>query len=138
MTEYADKGAFQNAARGVRRFRTLTLPLVGTVRIRSINALEYAGIEAAITRAVHASKSGRADKQQKALADAYADLMIACVVDNDGTPVFTADDKPTLLSLDSSVSQSLTSACLEHCGIDGCDLEELAKNSATTASSPTG
>lgn len=103
------------------------------VRIQSLTALEYAGIEATATRAALEARGGSRSKQVRALADANAELIALCLVDGNGDRLFSIDRKAELLSLDSGTSQALASACMEHCGIDGAELETLAKNSSQVA-----
>lgn len=115
-----------------RRFASIN---VGSkpVRIRSINAGEYARVEALATKSAISARGNNTAKQVKALCDANSLLISLCVCDGEGNPVFNESDLPKLASLDSSVAQALASACMEHCGLDAAELETIAKNSAETS-----
>ncbi len=134
--QYAGLEAFHEAARGARRFKDVDVPLLGTVRARSITASEYVGIEAALTRAGLAAKNGKPKQHKQLLADAYCDLLVLVYVDEAGNPLFadTDETRQMLKKLDAAVSQTLVDAAMRHCGLDEEDLEDLAKKSARASS----
>jgi hypothetical protein len=129
---FAGKDAFQRVS-GKTRYTTIQVPQIGTVRLRSLTALDYAQIEALTVKAAMAARGNSTTRQVRALAESGAELIRLCVVDGEGNPVFGEDDRNTLLNMDSSVSQAIVSGAMEFCGIDGADLETIAKNSAKTA-----
>ena len=134
--QYAGLDAFQAAAGGKRRFTTLTLPVLGEVRLRSIDALEYAAIESALTRAGMAAQSNKAKQHKQLLMDAYCSLLILMVCDDKGNPILTeCDEHRTMLKkLDHAISSTLVSAALRHSGLDEDNLDELAKKSERASS----
>ena len=134
---FATAASILNGA-GARRFDERTI-CGQKVRLRSITALEYADIEATLTRSAMEARGGNKQRQVRALADANIALITKCVVNGEGNPVFTSEHRSQLLEMDSAFSQALASACMEHCGVDAADLEQVAKNSSAVdgASSPT-
>jgi hypothetical protein len=127
-----DLATFREAASGVRRFKEIEIPRFGWLRMRSISASEYVGIEAAITRAGLAARQNKPKTHKALLGEAYTDLLILVYVDADGNPLFP-NDEPTremLKTLDAAISQAMVDAALKHCGLDDDELEDLAKKSA--------
>lgn len=125
------------AARGTqRRMKDVTVPGLGTLRLRTITAREFARIDAARNRALLAASSGKMKEQVAALHDQFVELVKAVVAE----PQFTDEDRELLLALDSSVADALRGACYEHCELREVDVETIEKNSPPTSggSSPTG
>jgi hypothetical protein len=115
-----------------RRFKDATV-LGMKVRLRSITAGEYAQVERRLTESASKAKGTSDAKRAAALAGGYALLIKLCVCDGNGEPLFTDDQVAQLQTVDARVSQALVNDCMEHCGLSGADLEDLAKNSAETA-----
>lgn len=109
---------------GTRRWKAnVDIPLLGRVALRSITAKEFTPIQ-------DLAAQGIAGKNK-----AYVSLITHTVWDNapsesesDG-PLFSEDDRDSLLSLDTGISQALVEVTMDFCNIDQADLEELAKNS---------
>jgi hypothetical protein len=127
---FASKDKFAKYSGGSRRYREFEVAGVGKVLLRSITAGEFAKVDAARTRAALAGSGKKAKQtdQVRALNDGFIELLIASVCDADKNPLFTAMDRSLLLGLDTCVSDSLVSACIEHCGIDEANLEDAEKN----------
>lgn len=104
--------------------------------IRSFDALEWAGIEVANAKAARAKD----DDKKRLAAEATAKLLMLCLCNEGGTPLFSGnDDLEKLIRLDNAVSQSLMGEIADHCGTDSLDVVDAKKNYAETSgdSSPT-
>lgn len=99
-----------------------------TYPLRSVFADEYAKIEAKLTAATMAGRDGKTGKHEAGLATANALIIQLHVCDDEGNPLFSAEDLDALRKLPNSTTQAIVSACLKLSGIDGADLETLAKN----------
>lgn len=111
-----------------RRHRDFTWGDV-KLQLQSITAGEYAQVERRLIDAASGSKGSTEEKRARALAEAHAMLIRLAVAQ----PSLSKDDAAKLLDVDAALTQSLVSACMEHCGLSGNDLEDLAKNSVETA-----
>jgi hypothetical protein len=89
-------------------------------------------VERRLTDSASKAKGTSESKRAAALAGGYALLTRLCVCDASGEPLFTDEQVAQLQTVDARVSQALVSACMDHCGLSGADLEDLAKNSAAT------
>lgn len=127
---YATKAAFAACAGGVRRFKEVDLPIVGRVILQSLTAGEFTRVDAARTRAMVAASTGKNKDQCRALNDGLVELVTIAVLDREKNPLFGPDDRSLILGLDTSVSQPLVTACIEHCRLDADDvgLEAAEKN----------
>ena len=112
-----------------RRFREVEVN-GGTVRIRSITEKERSEWElGGLDRKGKVARNG--------LLSIKCRLIVLCVVDEDGNPVFRESDVPKLMEQDSVVTDTIATACQEHCGITDSDIEGLEKNSLEGVDSPT-
>ena len=100
-----------------RRFADETVEGFGKVRIRSLTAREKTKYDSAAIN----SKGGI---NTKSLLTANARLIVACVVDGEGNPVFSEADIDKLQDMDAGVIEELASRCGKHCGIT----EDTEKN----------
>lgn len=133
MSDFAERDAL--LGRNARRYKCLS---VGDwdVRIRSLNGLEYAEVESLITQsAIAKRKTNPAEK----LALANAKVIQLSVCDGDGNLTFESGDLSQICLMDNSILAALVDGCMSHSGIDGANLEVMAKNSSETTggSSPT-
>lgn len=114
-------GSFQ------RRFRDVPLPDGRSVRIRNLSELERG-------RLIEAPRLNAPDDaaRRKAIREEPSRWIIACVVGESGDPLFTKDDVPELMQLDSATSRAIYVAAQEHVGSIPA-VEELEKNSDGTS-----
>ena len=120
---YAGRDAFAIAK--APRFDAVLMPGVGTVRIRSLTSREHGEYEADLI-----GDDGRVAEENMPLIKSR--LLVACIVDSEGTRVFADADDETVADWDSAIVDRLYDACVAHCGIDSVNLEEAAKNSEAT------
>jgi len=118
---YADKS--QILAANKRRYADVSIPGVGTVRVRSLTERERSEYEA-----------GFLDSDGKAtnLVDGKVRLIVLCVCNAEGQRLFSDADKEVLGGVDAVVTNALADICREHCGFTDADIEVLAKNSEAT------
>lgn len=120
---YATNDAF--AAASQVRYADHTIPVVGKVRIRSVDAMEFIEIEEALGK-VDETRNGGTPRRN--LRDGYAKLFAICNVNEDGSQRFSKEDLPMLRRLDAVVSVPLAVHCLHHIQMEGVDLEAELKN----------
>lgn len=107
-----------------RRYVEVEIPeLEATVRIQSLSEKEKSDYE---TRLI--SKNGRGILKDR-LADATRRLIALCVVDQNGSRLFSNNDLSVIAEMDSFVSSRIYEACQEHCGFNKQDIETAVKNS---------
>ena len=104
-----------------RRFKTVPMWGGKTCRIRSITEAEYADIDA---RNIDFRKGGLS---AAGIRGSNVRLLIACVCDGDGEPIFTDLDAAKLASVDTALVEPLVREIREHCGLRQ-DAEEAIKN----------
>ena len=119
----------------VRRFRggkddpgePLTLPVQKRdVRIRSLTEGELSAYQ---METINAKRGGfRASR----LKEANARLIVLCLVDGVGNRIATNRNIPAINVWDAADSQYLYDTCVEHCGINSGDIEDLVENSDGT------
>ena len=124
MTELIGRDALLGAA--PRRFVTVEIENLGNVRIRSLTELERSRIEASMR-----DKKGNLSSSR--MLDLKCRLIVDCVVDANGNPLFTNSDIDRIRQQDSKVTNELVDAIQAHCGWSDEDLEDVEKNSAATA-----
>lgn len=92
------------------------------VRVKSLTALEHAELDA-----LRIDSDGQFDNTY-----AFADLVIATVVDEDGDPMFGELDRLALMELDSAVSRALQQEIMQHVRVGRFRTteDELKKSSA--------
>lgn len=100
-----------------RRFVFKEVDGFGEFRIQNLNA----GEQNKLNRASY-SKNG--DVLPNQLLKSNARLVVACVVDDEGSPVFADSDIDSLLNLDAAVFIEVVDLCSAHCGFS----EEAVKN----------
>ena len=100
-----------------RRYVDATVTGIGKVRLRSLTAADKAKYDSAAL-----DSKGRVNT--KALLTANSRLIILCVADTEGNPLFADGDIDRLQSMDSGVIERLAEECGRHCGIT----EEPEKN----------
>ncbi len=65
--------------------------------------------------------------------DMRAELLVMCIVDDEGDRIFTNEEVSIVRDMDSKVSKPLYTFCREHVGLDEkVDIEGLAKKSEET------
>lgn len=121
------KEAFANAS--ARRFTVAEIDGIGAIRLRSLLTSEYVKIEGLATRAIQSLAQGKKADAHKFLLEGKVALITACVVDDQGNPIFGRGDSETIKGWDYGLLSAIEEACTGHCGIDGFDLEEAGKNS---------
>lgn len=104
-----------------RRFAKIDVPDLGAVRIRSLTELERSRIEASMRD----KKGGLSGSK---LLDLKCRMIVECVVDESGNPIFTSRDIPQLNQQDSKVTNAIVDAIQAHCGWSDDDIEDLEKN----------
>jgi hypothetical protein len=118
-----NKEAFSKAFE--RRYTTVEIPTLGTVRIVNMNERER-------TQQLAWAR----DKKGKPLPERVQQMdlryIVDCVVDEHGNRIFTPEDMPQLQELDWGVKVKLMNAILKHCGLIDVDIEDIAKNSEAT------
>ena len=118
------------SAGGKRRFTTATLPIGRqTIRIRSLFERELSDYQAAIQAA-----TGERERHNR-LKAANRQFIAMCLVDSNGNRIVPANEVGRLADLDAADSSHLYDACVEHCGINKQDLDDLVKNSEPTTPS---
>jgi hypothetical protein len=123
----ATRDELLSAPAGKRRFAKVALPVSGLrVRIRSLTELELSRYQSAMLA------PGGGIKRSK-LDDASRRLIVLCVVDGEGNPLFQDSDLQALADWDSADSGHLYDECAKHCGINRQDIEDLVKASESMA-----
>lgn len=112
-------------ANTARRFEIFELPDGSKVRVRSLTELERQKYELA-------SLSKKGELLQSRLLTMKCRLIVLCIVDADGNPVFTDADVSALQEQDSQLTNALADVCQHHAGISDADIEGLEKNSVST------
>lgn len=123
MSSFAGREDFFAATK--RRFAEVQLPNSMTARIRSLTEGEYAACDFKN----YDSKKGGLSAEGLRKSDLR--LMVACICDETGNPLFTDADFEKLQGIDAAVTRTLIRAIREHCGLQK-DTEEALKNSETT------
>ena len=95
-----------------RRYADAQIEGFGLVRMRSLTARDKSRFDAAAL-----DSKGRVNT--KSLLTANARLIVICLVDSEGNPIFSDNDVDKLLDMDSGVIEKLSEACGVHCGITG-------------------
>jgi len=119
--------------RGKRRFKNFDWPRVGTVVLQSAMAGEWVKIDAARQRATMAAMAGKVKEHERATEDFLLQICLCLVVDQAHAPFFSLGDKDLILSLDSALTDSLATACIEHCGLDEANMGAAQKNLPATS-----
>lgn len=96
-----------------------------TYRLRSLNERERAEYELKLQ-----DKKGRYTFER-----ARRLLILHCLVGPDGNRILTDDDEAALELVDGRLTGALYGAAQEHCGYDKDEIEDLVKNSESTAGS---
>ncbi len=109
----------------VRRFKIISDPMVGNVRIQSWTELQRARFEAAMK-----GKDGKLSVTKS--LDTKCRAIVESVVDENGTQVYTNSDIEKLRLQDSRIIDFLCTEICKHVGITEDDFEELEKNSEPT------
>ncbi len=94
-----------------------------TYRLRNLNERERAEYELKLQ-----DKKGRYTFER-----ARRVLIIQCLVDADGKQMLNDEDEAALEMIDGRITGALYDAAQEHCGYDKNEIEELVKNSESTA-----
>lgn len=119
---YATLDAFKAASQ--RRFAEHEVPGVGTVCIRSLNAVEFAKVKSAIQRRAMAARDG---KSLSAKQDESIEYILQCVVDHDTKhPMFNESDRDSVSQWDVGLLEYVAQLCANHCDLP--DTEQAAKN----------
>ena len=103
-----------------RMFQPVNTP-VGAVRLRSVTERERSQFEADTL-----DKTGKLSK--RGMMTVKPRLIVMCVVDEKGEPLFTSADVDRLLDMDSVTCNLISDAAQKLAGITESDLEELEKN----------
>lgn len=106
-----------------RRFKVVTLPSGRQVRIRSLRESEKARFEASVL-------TRKGEFSINKIREQRARLIIECVVDQEGRPLFSEEHLAELLQQDGAEMARLYDECRTFCGFDEDAIEELAKNSS--------
>lgn len=117
------------AAGSARRFAPLKWPEfvshLPAAQLRSLTERERSEYERKML-----DKKGNVDGDK--LLVAKCRLIIMCVVDQNGEPVFREAQIQELMDTDSALTNHLYSQCKKHCGFDEDDIERLVGNSEST------
>lgn len=119
MSELFDPSALLGQV--VRRFATVQIEGLGSVRLRSLTELERSRIEASIR-----DKKGQVSSAK--MLDLKCRLIVETVVDAQGNQVFKNSDIEKIRQQDSKVTNALSDAINAHVGITDEDLEDIEKN----------
>jgi hypothetical protein len=84
-----------------------------------------------------ASMAGRKKEHEAATQDFLLQVCFQLVLDKDGNPFFSSNDKDLILSLDSADVDPLVSAAIEHCAAADADAGAAQKNLPATNSGET-
>lgn len=115
-----------------RRFKLVTIPTGGEVRLRNMTTSEMRALRASLLTKDGKMIASRADRIQQL-------LVAACVVDDDGNRLFTDDDAlgATMDELDGAVMSCLFAEAKAWTGFgadsDWSAIEDAAKNSNATS-----
>lgn len=101
-------------AKSGRRYRDLLVPDVGNVRIRNLTAREQIEVANSIP-------------EKATNLEAMVIYVMACVVNEDDTPVFEEGDRRQVEELDAAVMARLSVEIRELCGLD-IGVKDAAKN----------
>lgn len=97
----------------------------GTVRLRSIRGSQRDAYEQSVI-------SGSGSDRRMNLKNARAKLIVLCAVDEDGRPLFTADDVSRLGSKNAAPLDRLFDACRKLCGMSEQDVDRLTEDFGAT------
>lgn len=121
---YASRDQLLAPAR--RRFRDVELPIRGLkVRIRSLMESESESFQAEML------SRGKLNRD-KAISS-YRRLILLCVCDENGTPIFNQHDFEALNSWDGADINHLGRECELHCGFVEGEIERMEKNFETAS-----
>lgn len=114
MSDVATRETFLTGCR--RRYGTLILPVAGiTVRFQSLNAGEMAAYDMeAWTR----DEEGKLTRNDAAVANAGARLIVACLVDGEGSRLLCDGDLEQVELLDAADMETLYEELRRHTGIE--------------------
>lgn len=113
-----------------RRFKTVPVPGLGEVRIRSLKESERSAYEA------ERFTDGEIDAERT--LDSKSRLIVLCVCDAEGEPFLTAADVAALNEKDGAFTGLMFDECWKHCGFTRKDIETIVGNlsETPTADSP--
>ena len=131
MSDYATRESFA-ASTGKRRYTDEVVPTVGLVRYRSLTGSEFARLSSAQLRMVTACNTRDLKSAERATREYYFAAITLGVCDGNGDPLFTADDRDFIETLDAGVTERLVAGVTSNAGLDGVDVESTAKNSEGT------
>lgn len=110
-----------------RRYKTVDLPVSEhKVRIRSLSENEVSEYQS-VTVA-----SGGTGLRRDRLRDANRRLIVLCLVDQAGNRILGKSHIAKLGEWDGADTAFLYDECVNHCGLNREDIEDLVKNSETT------
>ena len=106
------------------------IPGWGVVRIKDLTAGERDRIEQScvVERLVIGKGGKRKIKKDQSLEGVRAKFVAACVVDENGTPLFSEADVKSLNTLSARALDRIFDAIRDHNGLSEEDLEELTGN----------
>lgn len=111
----------QLLAPGKRRFKDVELPISGLrVKIRSLMEVE---LEKFLSEAM---SRGQLNKEKT--VSSYRRMIVLCVVDHDGSPLFSSADLDALNQWDGADINHLGKECEAHCGLVQGEAERTEKN----------
>lgn len=122
--DFATRDDFFSATK--RRFKAVTLWNGKKARIRSLNEVEYALIDATNL------DFKRGGLSKAGIRESNVRLLVASVCDGEGNLLFGEADLPQLGLVDTALIEPLVREIREHCGLKNLDQEELEKNSPAT------
>lgn len=129
--EIVTRSAFLEAFR--RRYDTMRLPASGQwVRFQSLSDAEMSAYEMAIWRR---NEAGDLERDDEAVTQNRARLIVACLVDGDGRRLLADEDVEAVAGRDSADTLALGSRLRLHVGLDRTVSEEDAKKNASVNSS---
>lgn len=123
---YATKAALE-AKRNKRRFKEFDWGDIGLVVLQSATAGEFVKIDAARQRATLAAMSGKVKEHEQATKDFLLQVCYSLVLDRDSNPFFSPADRELILSLDSTITDPLVTACMDHCSQDTANMGDAQK-----------
>lgn len=110
-----------------RRFVTVSVPLIGDVRLRSLTAAEMRRLRNSLSDDKGETIKARVERMNELLA-------VEAIVDESGAPIFTEDDAMggTFDTLDAAAAKVLFTQIVRHTGFtadsDWKEIEGAAKN----------
>ena len=109
-TQYVTRDFFLSAETARIRYKDVSVPGLGTVKVKSLNDREYSKLQAATMKT---------DGKMNIIATMASDaaLIAACTLNGDNTPMFTENDVSAIRDRDAGIVANLAGAIRDHIGL---------------------